>query len=127
MDIKDIYDMAEAATITINRQKLTELQKNNAIIGMICEEIGITRKDMFTRSRKRERVTARYIYMKILYGTGRFTLETIGRKAKCFGANPFNHATVLYAVGQVNNLADTDRAFANKLKAIEHNIKLIGA
>lgn len=127
MDIKDIYDMAEAATITVGRQKMTELQRQNNIITLICSELGMTKAEMFRWGRKRERVVARYVYMKILHDTGRFTLETIGRKAKCFGANPFNHATVLYAVGQVNNLADTDRYFANKLKAIEHNIKLIGS
>ena len=127
MEIKELYEMFAAATITVGRQKMTEQQRQNNIINLICSELGMTKAEMFRWGRKRERVVARYVYMKILHDTGRFTLETIGRKAKCFGANPFNHATVLYAVGQVNNLADTDRAFANKLKTIEYNIKLIGA
>lgn len=126
MGTAELYEMFEAATVRVGKERLTEAQRNGAIISVICAELRVTASEMFSWGRKRENVQARQVYMKILRDSGRYTLEEIGRKAKCYGREPFDHATALYSARAVQNLADTNRVFANKLLNIQNAVKLIG-
>lgn len=84
-------------------------------INEYCSKIGMPLEKLKSKSRKREVITARFIYWYHLR-ENRYTYEEIGRM---FG---MNHATVIHAVRTVDNFIAIDDSYIEKfLKAIQNH------
>lgn len=76
------------------------------LIESVCTEFCVSRKEMITKTRKREVVIARYVVFYILYKTiGHLSLSTIGALFLK------DHATVLHGIRQVDLILETKDIF----------------
>ena len=88
----------------------------NKIIYFVGKEVDYSIEELKIRSRKREFVFPRQLYMFFLQRHTKITLNDIGRIFER------DHATVLHAKRVVNNLIDTDRRIKNIFLNIENSI-----
>jgi len=72
---------------------------------VIYKLLKVTRKQLLSKSRKREIVTGRYFLMNMLKNTTNRSLDSIGME--------FNrdHSTVFNSIKTYNNLYETDKDF----------------
>jgi len=111
----------KAITINFAKQMVEQFVNNSNreitityIINAVCEEMGTSQADFFTKSRKRNIVQARQLSMYFSKKYTKAPLITIGEQ--CGGKD---HATVIHALKTVANLLDTDkqfRAIADKIE-----------
>lgn len=113
----------KAITIGLAKQMVERFVNNsnhditiNYIINVVCDEMGTSRDDFFTSSRKRNVVQARQLSMYLSKKYTKSSLIVIGEQ--CGGRD---HATVIHALKTVANLLDTDKQF----KAMADNIEKI--
>ena len=90
------------------RLNIDQVQNN------VCEYFNITRKELLSKSRKRNIVQARQIAMYLCRSILNSSLTTIGTE---MGGK--DHATVLHACATVADLMSTDRAFRQYVTDIE--------
>ena len=112
----------KAITISFAKQMVEQFVNNSNreitisyIINMVCEEMGTSQSDFFTKSRKRNIVQARQLSMYFSKKYTKAPLITIGEQ--CGGKD---HATVIHALKTVTNLLETDkqfRAIADKIES----------
>lgn len=112
----------KAITINLAKQMVERFVNNSNreitityIINAVCEEMGTSQADFFTKSRKRNIVQARQLSMYFSKKYTKAPLITIGEQ--CGGKD---HATVIHALKTVANLLDTDKQF----RAIADKIEL---
>lgn len=112
----------KAITISLAKQMVERFVNNSNreitityIINAVCEEMGTSQADFFTKSRKRNIVQARQLSMYFSKKYTKAPLITIGEQ--CGGKD---HATVIHALKTVANLLDTDKQF----RAIADKIEL---
>ncbi len=86
---------------------------------IVCDYFGLAVDSLQTRSRKRELVQARQVAMYFSKSLTNSSLSTIGSKI-----GKKDHATVLHACKQVNNLLETDKDFKSQMREIEAQIKM---
>ncbi|MCW3807688.1 chromosomal replication initiator protein DnaA [Plebeiibacterium marinum] len=86
---------------------------------IVCDYFGLEVDSLQSRSRKRELVQARQVAMYFSKNLTNSSLSTIGSKI-----GKKDHATVLHACKQVNNLLETDKDFKNQMLEIEAQIKM---
>lgn len=113
----------KSITISLAKQMVERFVNNSNreitityIINAVCEEMGTSQADFFTKSRKRNIVQARQLSMYFSKKYTKAPLITIGEQ--CGGKD---HATVIHALKTVANLLDTDkqfRAIADKIEQI---------
>ena len=107
-------DLAQSITGKIVGEQETDLSIN-AIVKTVCEYFNITRDMLLSKSRKRQIVQARQIAMYECRNlVQNCSLSTIG--AELGGKD---HATVLHACSQVQDLMTTDRLFRQWVEDIE--------
>lgn len=80
------------------------------IITRIAAMWDVSPDDILQRTDSHVAAEARFVYMFYLKHEGRISLSAIGRKL-----GGFNHASVLHGIKQVNNRADIDRIFYQRL------------
>ena len=112
----------KAITISLAKQMVERFVNNSNreitityIINAVCEEMGTSQADFFTKSRKRNIVQARQLSMYFSKKYTKAPLITIGEQ--CGGKD---HATVIHSLKTVTNLLETDkqfRAIADKIEA----------
>ena len=112
----------KAITISFAKQMVEQFVNNSNrevtityIINAVCEEMGTSQADFFTKSRKRNIVQARQLSMYFSKKYTKAPLITIGEQ--CGGKD---HATVIHSLKTVTNLLDTDKQF----RAIADKIEL---
>ena len=112
----------KAITINFVKQMVEQFVNNSNreitityIINTVCEEMGTSQADFFTKSRKRNIVQARQLSMYFSKKYTKAPLITIGEQ--CGGKD---HATVIHSLKTVTNLLDTDKQF----RAIADKIEL---
>ena len=111
----------KAITISLAKQMVERFVNSsnheitiNYIINTVCEEMGTSRSDFFTSSRKRNVVQARQLSMYFAKKYTKASLNVIGEQ--CGGKD---HATVIHSLKTVANLLDTDKDFRAVADAIE--------
>ena len=88
------------------------------IIKIVFDYFGIPYETRDKKCRQRELVSARQISMFYLKQNTKLSLAQIGSMFRK------DHATVVYAIKTVNNLAQVDRDYRQDLKAIGKSIEL---
>lgn len=124
-EITEIFELArEENRVTVFTVKIDneEIRKTNAklrslLLDNCCIQFGVTRQQLFSKSRRREMVEARHVTMYLM------------RKYKLFGSlkmigKYFNrdHTTVLHALNNVQSLIDTDKVFKSIVLDIESTV-----
>ncbi len=109
-------EMARRVLLTINEKKKDGVHLDN-VLKIVARHYNISVNDL--RSKKRQhnisvvRQVACYLMKKLTYSS----LQAIG---SFIGGR--DHSTVTHAIAKVENLATTDRSFAQKIKSIEQEI-----
>jgi chromosomal replication initiator protein len=85
-----------------------------AIINAVLADFGVDEKALHSTSRKREIVLARQAAM---YLCKKHTTQSVSRIGTIIGKR--DHATVLHAIKNVENLLTTDAEFKAKFDAVE--------
>jgi chromosomal replication initiator protein len=85
-----------------------------AIINAVLADFGVDQKALHSKSRKREIVLARQAAM---YLCKKHTTQSVSRIGIVIGNR--DHATVLHAIKNVENLLTTDAEFKAKFDAVE--------
>lgn len=80
------------------------------ILTKIAAMWDISESEMLNKKDNHIDAEARFVYMFYLRHECRLSLNVIARKL-----GGFNHATVIYGIKQVNNRADIDRIFYQRL------------
>ncbi len=80
------------------------------IITKIANMWDITNDDILNRTDNHVAAEARFVYMFYLKHEGHLSLSAIRRKL-----NFSSHASVFHGIKKVNNLADIDKVFYNRL------------
>ena len=93
----------------INKEDLLEI---------ISQETGITISEIMSRSRKREKINARFIYCAILKNNFGYTLTRIGELLDCR-----DHTSIRHAVQQYNNRLHTEESFRITVSNILNKIR----
>lgn len=83
------------------------------IVTRIAALWDVSTDDILNRADNHLAAEARFVYMFYLKHEGRLSLSAIGHKM-----NGFNHASVLHGLKQVNNRADIDRVFYQRLEKL---------
>lgn len=111
-------------TISLAKQMVERFVNNSSreitityIINAVCEEMGTSQADFFTKSRKRNIVQARQLSMYFSKKYTKAPLITIGEQ--CGGKD---HATVIHSLKTVTNLFDTDKQFHAIADKIEQTL-----
>ncbi len=86
---------------------------------VVCDYFNMNVDVLKSKTRKREIVQARQIAM---YFSKEMTSSSLSAIGAAIGGK--DHATVLYAHRQVNNLAETDREFKSYISDIEQKLKV---
>jgi chromosomal replication initiator protein len=92
------------------------VNKVNLIINLVSRESGVPVSDMLGRSRKAHIVRARHLSMWLSRWTTTTSLQQIALLHGCT-----NHANVIHACNQIDNLCDTNKSysqFVSNLKSI---------
>lgn len=115
----------KSITISLAKQMVERFVNNSNreitityIINAVCEEMGTSQADFFTKSRKRNIVQARQLSMYFSKKYTKAPLITIGEQ--CGGKD---HATVIHALKTVANLLDTDKQFRVIADKIEQTLQ----
>ncbi|MBQ3844007.1 MAG: chromosomal replication initiator protein DnaA [Bacteroidales bacterium] len=115
----------KSITISLAKQMVERFVNNSNreitityIINAVCEEMGTSQADFFTKSRKRNIVQARQLSMYFSKKYTKAPLITIGEQ--CGGKD---HATVIHALKTVANLLDTDKQFRAIADKIEQTLQ----
>ena len=114
----------KSITISLAKQMVERFVNNSNreitityIINTVCEEMGTSQADFFTKSRKRNIVQARQLSMYFSKKYTKAPLTVIGEQ--CGGKD---HATVIHALKTVTNLLDTDKQFRATADKIEQTL-----
>ncbi|MBP5643287.1 MAG: chromosomal replication initiator protein DnaA [Bacteroidales bacterium] len=114
----------KSITISLAKQMVERFVNNSNreitityIINAVCEEMGTSQADFFTKSRKRNIVQARQLSMYFSKKYTKAPLTVIGEQ--CGGKD---HATVIHALKTVANLLDTDKQFRAVADKIEQTL-----
>jgi chromosomal replication initiation ATPase DnaA len=92
----------------------------SSIIQLVCEINGITRADFVSRSRKREIVEARAMFVSFIRSiNSRISLQTLG---KLIGSR--DHTTVINALKKHRDTYIYDKAYKLKYQNLVNQIKL---
>lgn len=106
--------MGETVTLEIAQRLLADtLQKAKTPIAMVksmCEKLGVAYDAVCGKGRSRAVVLARQMMMAVLKGATNMSLTEIGRVC-----GDRDHATVLYAISQVEKLKKTDLVLAAQI------------
>ena len=115
----------KSITISLAKQMVERFVNNSNreitityIINAVCEEMGTSQADFFTKSRKRNIVQARQLSMYFSKKYTKAPLITIGEQ--CGGKD---HATVIHALKTVANLLDTNKQFRAIADKIEQTLQ----
>jgi chromosomal replication initiator protein len=90
----------------------------NTIYKTVCSYLNIASDNAQTKTRRREMVQARQVAMFFSKKLTKASLASIGAQI-----GNKNHATVLHACKTVNNLMETDHAYADMIGNIEKRLK----
>ena len=82
------------------------LTKIASIINLVSQETGVPVEQLLSRSRKANIIRARHLSMWLSRWTTTASLQTIARLHGCT-----NHANVIHACNQIDNLCDTNKSF----------------
>ncbi len=114
----------KSITISLAKQMVERFVNNSNreitityIINSVCEEMGTSQADFFTKSRKRNIVQARQLSMYFSKKYTKAPLITIGEQ--CGGKD---HATVIHSLKTVTNLLETDKQFRAIADKIEQTL-----
>lgn len=88
------------------------------IIQLVLSEFGVDARTFNSKTRKREIVWARQAAMHLCK---RYTTQSVSRIGMLIGGR--DHATVLHAIENVDNLLSTDDEFKKKYDAVEAQLK----
>ena len=94
----------------------TNLSKISRIISLVSQETGVPVDQLLSRSRKANIVRARHLSMWLSRWTTTASLQSIAHLHGCT-----NHANVIHACTQIDNLCDTNKSFSQ----IVSNLKTI--
>ncbi len=115
----------KAITINLAKQMVERFVNNSNreitityIINAVCEEMGTSQADFFTKSRKRNIVQARQLSMYFSKKYTKAPLIVIGEQ--CGGKD---HATVIHSLKTVVNLLETDKQFRATADKIEQTLQ----
>ncbi len=107
--------MGAAVTMEVAQHLLADtLQKNKTPIAMVksmCEKLGVSYDAVCGTGRSRGLVLARQMMMAVLKGATGMSLTEIGRVC-----GDRNHATVLYAIAQIEKQKKTDLVLAAQIE-----------
>ena len=90
----------------IQKQAVT----HDSIVKAVCKNFNITKAQLVVKTRKREVVEARQVACVLM--RKHFPRMSFGRIGTFLGG--LDHATMIHAIGKVDNLLETDKDF-NKL------------
>lgn len=111
---------ALAKTVIDKQVKQTKREMSiDYIQKVVCDYFNMNVEVLQSKTRKREIVQARQIAM---YFSKELTSSSLSAIGSAIGGK--DHATVLYAYRQVNNLAETDREFKSYINDIEQKLKI---
>lgn len=96
-----------------------KLKASKLIIQLINEELGV---DLTIPIRKREIVTARQIAMYFLYRNLNISMHDVGSIFINKKGKPYDHATVLHAIKQVEDLAKFDKNVKNTILKLKDRV-----
>lgn len=82
------------------------------IVFIVCEEMGVSVENIFSKTRKREIAMARQIAMYIAKEETMYSLKAIGRFFQR------HHSTVIHAIDTVLDLAFTNKKYNDKLNRV---------
>jgi chromosomal replication initiator protein len=116
MKIKTYIElMGEKVTAAVAERLLGDmLQKNKTPMSMVksmCEKLGVSYDEVCGRGRARTIVRARQIMMCALKSATKLSLAEIGREC-----GDRDHATVLYAIGQIDKAKASDLILAAEIE-----------
>jgi chromosomal replication initiator protein len=106
---KVVSKLVAVKPLTLSVEKIRDL---------VCSYFNLELEDILTSSRKREVVQARQIAM---YLSKQYTKNSLSSIGQTIGKR--DHATVLHACKQVNDLITTDKSFRNCVMEIEAKLK----
>jgi len=110
----DLTRIVVQNTIRITRRKVNF----EMIADSVCSYYGLATDLLFTKSRKREISDARQVVMYLAKKLTDMPLTAIGRRLDR------SHATVIYAVHNVEERLDIERALRNDIDQIEASLKV---
>ena len=93
----------------------------NDIVHVCCSYFGFSEEEIFTKSRKSEKVMVRQIIMYLMSRYAGMTLTGIADYFKFHGSIG-NHATVIHSRTNVENLMDVDKEYRSHIVSIERAI-----
>ena len=109
--------MGEKVTLEIAQRLLADtLQKAKTPIAMVksmCEKLGVAYDAVCGKGRSRGVVLARQMMMAVLKSATNMSLTEIGR-----ACGDRDHATVLYAISQVEKMKQTDLVLAAQINQL---------
>lgn len=106
---KVVSKLVSVKPLTLSVEKIRDL---------VCSHFNLEIESILTASRKREVVQARQIAM---YLSKQYTKNSLSSIGQTIGKR--DHATVLHACKQVNDLITTDKSFRNSVLEIEAKLK----
>lgn len=119
LELKDIVKEKYGDTdiqVAVYRNKIDY----DTIIQFVCELNDITRTDFKSKSRKRERVEARAMFVTFVRSINPKTpLETLGRLIGCR-----DHTTVIHALKKHRDTYIYDKFYKNRYENLVNKIKL---
>jgi len=107
--------------MTVNNK----LQNHVLILNLVCAEFGITPKDLFIKSRKKEVIIPRQIFYYLAKKYTRYSLQSLGLIGFNYSGVRQDHATVLHAKNTVINLLGSDDLITIPCSRIESKISEI--
>ena len=114
--------MGEEVNLSVAQRLLADsLQKSKTPIAMVramCEKLGVSYDAVCGKGRSRAVVLARQMMMVVLKGATNMSLTEIGRVC-----GDRDHATVLYAVSQIEKMKQTDLVLAAQINQMIEEFK----
>ncbi len=83
----------------------------------VCEHYGVTKEQVRSKSRKRELVLQRHVICHLFK---RYKILKLAKTGWHVGG--IDHSSVVHAIKAINNLLETDKAFAREYKLIEDKL-----
>ncbi len=108
--------LAEQVVGKILRERPTKWDPEQ-ILHCVCQHFGVTQDDILGLSRRHDHVLARQVAMFFAYHLAKMNINQIGRMI-----GNRNHATVSYAIRQVEEARARSRDFTREMNTIEREI-----
>jgi len=100
----------------MNNLKLNQMKKDifTKTLNKVCKECGISKKDIFSKSKKQETADSRHLLYYVCLETPHFKISYLQRYMKDHGYKAY-HSEIIYGYNKIKNQIEIDEDIKSKI------------